>query len=256
MQDPARLLLGQRVHLRCPAGRPGSAASQGQRCVDGQDHEGGQQRVPPEQRHEPRRSGGDDHAVRMLRVHDAQRPDVVMAAQKASFDGRIAHAGKRNSSSQAFCRRSCAEIMAAVRETVGMPASTSVSAESGSTVARNPAFHALGRSRAGQRPSAVTSASCTRTTNPFPCLLPGRFDRHRPGLSAPGLIPETMESTVLDFKKVCEVRIHGQSDLTGGGLKAIVVNRDVLRNAGTQLALPYHGQRTIARPSARAALPT
>jgi hypothetical protein len=81
--------------------------------------------------------------------------------------------------------------------------------------------------------------------DPFPGVLPGRFDGHRAGLGAPGLLPDAVEPTVLDFEKTCKVRIHGERNLAGCRLQGIVVNRDVLHDAGTQFALPFHSQRTI-----------
>ena len=71
MQDPPGLFLGEQVHrFALPVGQ-GLQRAQRQRSVDRHHHEGGEQRVPPEQGHEPGRPGGDDHAVGMLRVNDA-----------------------------------------------------------------------------------------------------------------------------------------------------------------------------------------
>ena len=64
VQDPARLLLAQRVHHACPGGGQRLQRAQGQGRVDRQRHPRREQRVPAEQRHEPRRPGGHHDPVR------------------------------------------------------------------------------------------------------------------------------------------------------------------------------------------------
>jgi hypothetical protein len=69
--------------------------AQGQAPVDRQGHVGGEQRVPAEQRHEPRRPGGDDGQRGVVRVVDAQRADVLLAAPQHPLQPLVPRRGER-----------------------------------------------------------------------------------------------------------------------------------------------------------------
>ena len=60
--------------------------------VEGQHHPGRQQGVAAEQRHEPGHAGGDHGALRMLRVEDAQRAEVLHAAAQHGRQARVSGA--------------------------------------------------------------------------------------------------------------------------------------------------------------------
>ena len=80
VQDLARLLLGGGVDVAALPGGQRPQRTQGQARIPRQQHPRRQQRVPAEQRHEPRRARGDHRPARMLGVEDAQRAEILDAA--------------------------------------------------------------------------------------------------------------------------------------------------------------------------------
>ena len=89
VQDPSGLLLGERVDR--PALVPGQGAQRPERevAVDRQRHQRGQQRVAAEQRHEPRRAGGDRRGGRVLLVEDPERAQVLLAAPQGRLQSVV-----------------------------------------------------------------------------------------------------------------------------------------------------------------------
>jgi hypothetical protein len=49
-----------------------------------------------------------------------------------------------------------------------------------------------------------------------------------------------MESPILHFKEVSEIRIHGKRNVTGGRLLGVIVDSDVLQDSGSQLPTAYN----------------
>ena len=87
VQDPAGLLLGQRIDP--PALYPGQRLQRAERQADveRQGHPAGEQAVAPEQGHEPGRAGRDER-VPAGRL-DAQRAEVVLAAAQHVGEDRV-----------------------------------------------------------------------------------------------------------------------------------------------------------------------
>ena len=72
-----------------------------QRAVEGQRHPCGQQRVPSEERHEPRGPGGDDGALRVCLVHDPQSRQVCDRLLESRWNAGIERYGAGHRSSPA-----------------------------------------------------------------------------------------------------------------------------------------------------------
>ena len=84
--------------------------------------------------------------------------------------------------------------------------------------------------------------------NTLPTVLPNGLHPHGIAIHLARLIPLAVESSVIDFKNNGEIRIHGQRNFTGRRIRCVVVNRDVLQNAGAYLAPAFHGQWAV-RPA-------
>ena len=80
VQDLAGLLLRRRVGEASLAAGQRLQGPEREAVVPREQHPRGQQRVPPEQGHEPGRARGNHGPAGVLRVEDAQRPDVFDAA--------------------------------------------------------------------------------------------------------------------------------------------------------------------------------
>ena len=70
----------------------------------------------------------------------------------------------------------------------------------------------------------------------LPHPLPDGLNPQRPVLRPTCLFPLPMESPVLYFKEISEIRIHGERDVTGSRLLGVIVDSDVLQDSGPQLA--------------------
>ena len=79
MQDAARLLLGAGHDGGALALRQHVERPEGDASVEGEQHPAREEGVPPEDRHEPRCAGGEDHPVGMGRIRDAQTGEVIGA---------------------------------------------------------------------------------------------------------------------------------------------------------------------------------
>ena len=82
MQDAAGFLFGHRVDRRALMVGQGLEGADREPRVVGNQHPGGDQRVPSEQCHEPGRARGDHSTVGMLRIEDPQRAEILDAALK------------------------------------------------------------------------------------------------------------------------------------------------------------------------------
>ena len=82
-------LMGSTTRALPVSQRPQGA--QGQGGVHRQRHFRRPQRVPAEQRHEPGRAGGHHHPLRMVRILDPKRAQILVAAPQGPFDGTVAH---------------------------------------------------------------------------------------------------------------------------------------------------------------------
>jgi hypothetical protein len=80
VEDAPGLLVGAGVDLLALEAGEGLEDAEGEVGVDDQRHPRGDERVAPEQRHEPRRPCGDDDPVGVVGVEDAQGPEVLGAA--------------------------------------------------------------------------------------------------------------------------------------------------------------------------------
>ena len=105
VHDAPGLFLRGRVVLTVPGRPPGSAASPGRGLVQREQHQGGQQGVTAEQGHEPGRPGGDDSALRMRGIEDAQSPEILHAATQQRREVRIGGPNLRALFRQACSRR-------------------------------------------------------------------------------------------------------------------------------------------------------
>ena len=77
VQDPARLLVGLRHVAYALHPREAPCRPQPEVRIEQQRHPRGEDRVPAEQRHVPRSSGGDEHVFGMLRIDQPQCVEIV-----------------------------------------------------------------------------------------------------------------------------------------------------------------------------------
>ena len=96
VEDASRLLLGCGIHSGALQFGEGAERAEGERGVDRQRHQRGEQRVSTEQGHEPRCAGSDDGAVGMRGVEDAQGAEVELALQDDAFDRVVLERGHRD----------------------------------------------------------------------------------------------------------------------------------------------------------------
>ncbi len=96
VQDPPGLFLGPGVGLGALEAGERLQHAEREIGVDGHRHPRREQRVATEQRHEPRRAGGDHGAFGMLRVEHAQRTEVFGAAGDDRGEMRVIGLDRRH----------------------------------------------------------------------------------------------------------------------------------------------------------------
>ncbi len=256
VQDPARLLLGQRVvPLALEAGQ-GPQRAQRQGHVQRQQHPRGDQGVAAEQGHEPGRTSGDDLVLGPLPAaapEDPQRAHVLGAGRERFGEplvrGQQPGAAAAPVGQPPGRRRALDGLALGVVHGRGLAVQGRRDQQGG-----RPASPVRDHHLPGQQPGRGRRAARAR-------------DRHAAHAgTAPAAQPEgallgallhvvlvivRAGAALLDLEQVGEIAVHGHRQARRGRLPAEVAQRDVVAHAVPDVAPADHQQGAVGPPDPR-----
>jgi hypothetical protein len=242
VQDPTRFFFGGRIDGVALAVGQGLQRARGQAVVPGQQHPGGEQRVAPEQGHEPGSPGGHHGPVRVSGVEDAQRPDVLDAAVQHRgqvWVGRGDPGGgappvPEPAGRHGVLHRLAARVVQPHRDPV---------ADWHHFHGGQPFAPRRDHGTPGQGPWSNRGIAVTADQEPVAALLPASVeDQRRVRSDRPDRVGWLCEPG-LDLEQVGEVSVRRKRDRHGRRQPRRVVDGDVLAQAVADVAVPddQHG---------------
>ena len=236
-------LLGQRVHLLALVIGEGLQGAQGQLGSQRQRHPRGQQRVAPEQGHEPRRAGGDHVAVGCVGSKIRSEPEVVIAPGDRSADIGIPDEPHRQFHPPVAVS---AGRLGVVQFHVGREAADDVLIVDRRR--RDNRRRPLASGRSGEAVSDVVAGdTCTGGVYPKPPLVavPFRLDHELITVHLQVLPPLVGDGVAFDLEEIGEIRADLEVECARDRLPRVIAYHQLLSQTGADAARALNDERRV-----------